>query len=399
MASAHRRAASRSACTHAGALLILSALSLFLGGCGNFFSCEGKASCPTTCTSTSTTTCPTNSTVDYAYIANASNGTSYTNGYDVSTGALTALTNSPFSLDFSPSALAITPSNTYLYAATDSTLNNGVGYLYGYSIGSGGAISILASGKPLVSENITSLAISPDGQWLFCLDTNGLTLEEYSINSSTGAVTFANTYGITGASTGLVTPSSIAIAPSGDFLVVALGTGGAETFSFVTSTGVATVSTLINPANASTGIYAVAVDANNYLYAAGTAGLQVFSTTTAGVPTLQKTYATGNGPRSIVINPDSTFVYVGNQTDSTITAYTIGTNAALAAVSGSPFSAPDTVSSLAIDSTGAYLVAAGYNATSGINLYAIGATGTLTSKATAATGTSTLIPTPIAMTH
>ncbi|MGA7156639.1 MAG: beta-propeller fold lactonase family protein [Acidobacteriaceae bacterium] len=393
MASAPRRKL-RSYATHACAFLLLSSLTALLAGCGNFFSCEGKASCPSTGTGTSTGS----STTDYAYIGNSSTGTTYVDGYTIGSGALTDTTSAPFSFTYTPASLVVTPANTFLYSATDSDLSTG--YLYGYSIGTGGALSILASGKPLVSENITALAVSPDGQWLFCLDANALTLEEYSINSSTGAVTFAATYGITGATAGIVTPSGIAIAPTGDYLAVALGTGGAETFSFDTTTGVAAAPTLISPANAATGIYAVAIDANNYLYAAGTAGLQVFSTTSAGVPTLPgSTYSTGSGPRSIAINPASTFVYIGNQTDSTITAYAIGTNAALTAVSGSPFTAPSTISSLGVDSTGAYLVASGYNAASGINLYAISSTGTLTSKATAATNTSTAIPTPIALTH
>ncbi|MGA8939590.1 MAG: beta-propeller fold lactonase family protein [Acidobacteriaceae bacterium] len=396
MLPAHRRAKLRSPATHACALLLLSSLALLLTGCGNFFTCEGKASCPTT---TCTTNCPA-TTTDYAYIANSSSGTTYVDGYDVGSGALTAATSAPFSFSYSPSALAITPANTFLYAATDSALTTGI--IYGYSIGTGGALSILSfnSTTALVNESVSSMAISPDGQWLFCLDTDGITLEEYSINATTGALKFAATYGITGATTGVITPASVAIAPTGDYVVVALGTGGAETFGFDTTTGVATVSTLIKPANSATGIYAVAVDANDYLYAAGTAGLQVFATTAAGVPTVPgNTYTTGTGPRSIAINPDSTFVYVGNQTDGTITAYTIGTNAALTAVSGSPFTGPTTVSSLGVDSTGAYLVSSGYNSTTGINLYAIGTTGVLTNKATAATGTSALIPTPIAMTH
>ncbi len=398
MASAPRRVAPRSRLAHASALILLSALTVLLSGCGNFFSCEGKASCPTT---TCTSNCPV-TTVDYAYVANSGTGNTYLNGYDVSSGALTALTSAPYSLSYSASAVVINAANTYLYAATDSTLNTtnpGVGYLYGYSIGTGGALSILSSGKPLLSENITSLAISPDGKWLFCLDTNGLTLEEYSIDSSTGALAFATTYGVTGATAGIVTPSEVAFAPTGDYLVVALGTGGAETFSFNTSTGIAAASKVISPANSATGIYAVAVDANNYLYAAGTAGLQTFSTTTTGVPTQISTYTTGSGPRSIVINPASSFVFVGNQTDGTITAYSIGTNAALTAVSGSPFTAPTTVGSLGVDSTGAYLVASGYDAKTGIQIFAIGTNGALTSKATAASGTSTLIPNAIAMSH
>ena len=399
----HRSAFYRSA-AHTCALILLSASTLLLTACGNFFSCEGKASCPCASGVTSTTTNPCgggggSSSVDYAYVANSATNTTTVDGYNLGSGTLATATSAPYSFGYSPSSLVVTPANTYLYAATDSALNSGSGYVYGYSIGTGGALSILSSGEPLVSESVSSLAVSPDGKWLFCLDTNSSTLEEYSIDTSTGALTFAQTYGVTGTTNGVITPAQITVAPSGDFVVLALGTGGAETFSLNETSGVATFQTLLSPSNASTGIYAAAVDANNYLYLAGTAGLSVYSTTTAGVPTLLKTYSTGSGAHSVVVNTDATYVYVGNQSDSTISAFSIGTNAALTAVSGSPFTAPTTVTALAFDSTMAYLIASGYEASTGIELYTIGTTGALTSAGTAASGTSTTIPGAIATTH
>jgi 6-phosphogluconolactonase len=366
-------------------------------GCGNFFTCEGKPACPTTGTG------GTGGTVDYAYVANSATSPNDINGYTLSGGTLTTATSAPFSLGYSPTTMAINPANTYLYVASDAllnTVNPNVGYIYGYSITTGGALSILSKGAPLVpSENVSSLAISPDGKWLFTLDTNGLTIEEYAINSTTGALTFEQTYGVTGAAGGQVTPSSIRVAPNGDYFVVALGTGGAETFTFNTTTGVSAPATLVSPANAATGIFAVAVDMNNNLYCAGSAGLQVFSATTVGVLTPVKTYLAGIGAHSIVINSPSTYVYVGNQSDSTISGYAIGTGAVLTVLTGSPYTAPTNLSALAIDSTSAYLIASGYSSSSGIQLFALGSNGALTSSATAASGTALLIPGAIAATH
>lgn len=392
---------------HLCALLLLTASTLLLSSCGNFFQCEGKADCPTTCVASSTVTCPAggtgtgtgSATVDYAYIANSSTSANDVNGYSLGTGALTAATNSPYSFGFSPTALVVTPANTFLYAASDSTLTNGSGFLYGYAIGTGGSLSILASGNPLASENINSLAVSPNGEWLFCLDNNGLTLEEYSINTSTGIIAFAQTYGITGATNATVTPTQVTIAPSGDFVVVALGTGGAETFSFDETTGIANPETLLTPATTAIGIYSAAVDANNYLYLGGTNGLSVYSTSNIGVPTLLNTYATGNGPRAVIVNTASTYVYVGNQTDGTISGFSIGTNGALTPIAGSPFTGPSTVDAMAFDSTMKYLIASGYNTSTGIQLFTIGSNGALTSAATAATGISPIIPGAIATTH
>lgn len=382
-----------------GFFLLLSTTTLLFSGCGSFFQCEGKASCPATGTGTGTV--PGTGTVNYAYVANSAKGPTYINGYTLDSGSLTATMGAPYLLGYSPSAMTVTPADTFLYVAGDSDLTGtGLGNIYGYSIGTGGALSVLANGSPLLNASVTSIDISPDGQWLFALDKDGLTFEEYSINTSTGILTLAALYNITGAPGQLVTPVSLKVAPSGDFIVVALGTAGAETFSFTTSTGaVGPTASTLSPANAATGINAVAIDGNDYLYFAGTAGLQVFSATTAGVPTLLKTYTTGKSPRSIVITSASTYVYVGNYTDSTISGYAIGTSGALTALTGSPYSAPTNVNALGLDSTSAYVMASGYNTTSGIQLFSIGSTGGLTSSGSAGSGTNTSIPGAIAVTH
>ena len=429
MASAHRSVAFQSPLTRASALLLLSGLTLLLTGCKGFFSCEGKTDCPcvagtttntnstptetvtttvtTTCTSatgtgtgtgtgTSTSTTTNSNSSDFIFVSNDAISSNNVDGYAISGSTLTPITGSPFNFSYPPSAMAVDPGNSLLFAATDSELTQG--FLYGYSITSG-ALGILDSGTPLVSESVTSLAISPDGSWLFALDTDGTTMEEYSINPSTGALTFINTYPVSGSANGIVTPTQVAVAPSGDFIVATLGTGGADTFTFDTVTGVATPSTLISPVTPASGIFGVAMDENNNIYLAGTAGLQVFSATAIGVPSLLNTYTTGNGAHAVAINPDFTYVYVGNLTDGTISAFSIGTDAALSAINGSPFPGPPAVSALSVDSTSGYLVAAGYSATNGVQLYTIGSGGVLTEAASEGTGTSPEIPVALALTQ
>ena len=395
--------------THALALSLLSAATLFLTACGSFFTCEGKASCPVTCTATITTNCTGgtgtggtgSTTVDYAYVANSVSSNNSIDGYNLGNGTLTTATSAPFSFGYVPSSMVVTPGNTFLYAATDATLDSGHGYIYGYSIGTGGALSILSSGNSLIpGEDISSLAVSPDGKYLFCLDTIGTLLGEYSINATTGALTFLDSYVVGPVASGLTaTPAQVTVAPSGDYLVVALGQGGAETFTLDETTGAATAQTLLTPTLSTNGIYAAAIDVNNNLYLATTNGLSVYSATTAGVPTLLNTYATGVGAHSVVVNTAATFVYVGAESTGNIYGYAIGTNAALTAISGSPFTGPTTVNALAFDSTMKYLIASGYDASSGIQLFTLGTTGALTSAGTAGTGTDVAIPGAIAATH
>ena len=394
-----RRLASRPNPSHLCALILLSAITFLLSGCGGFFVCEGKTSCPTNCVPSSTVTCPATGT-NFAYVANPSTSANNVNGYNLENGNLTtAATNAPFSFGYQPIAMAVTPANTFLYAVSNPGVSTG--YLYGYSVGTGGALNILSSGKPLVTESAVSLAVSPDGKWLFVLDANSLTLSEYSINTSTGAVTFATTGGITpGAGTTGYASINVAVAPTGDYLAVALGTGGLQTFAFDTTTGVLTPQTPLAPVNSQTGIYAVAIDANDYLYAAATNGLAVFSVTTGGVPTALKTYTAGTGPRSVTVNKASTYVYVGNKVDGTISGFSIAANAVLTAIPGSPFTGPPSIGAMAIDNTGGYLISSGYNTTTGIELSTIASTtGALTSSGTAGSGANAAVVSAIATTH
>jgi 6-phosphogluconolactonase (cycloisomerase 2 family) len=394
--------------TSACALALLSA-TFFLAGCGSFFTCEGKSDCPVTCT----TNCTASSSTDYAYVANSATSANDLNGYNLGAGTLTATTSSPYSLGYSPSSMVVSHADTFLYAATDSLLSTGE--IYAYSIGTGGNLTILGGGKPQIGENDAALAISPDGQWLFTLPTAALILNEYSANTSTGTLGgLQNSYDLSSAPSGTITPLSIAVAPSGQYFAAALATGGANVFPFDTTTGgepSGQSGVLIDPGSAQNGIYALAFDSNNYLYCVTTNGLQVFSVTSgATVTAVGSAYTLGNQPRSIAIASTTTtsgstttttpnYVYIGNEADGTISAYAIGTAGALTTVPGSPFTGPTSVNSLAVDSTGKYLIASGYNASTGIQLFTIGSNGALTSSGTAGTGTSTLIPGSIAATH
>jgi 6-phosphogluconolactonase len=391
MTSTNRRPSFAFNLSSARALLFLSAVTLstatlLLSGCGSFFSCEGKTQCP----STGTTGGGGTTGVNYLYVSDSITANTDINGYAPSSTAVTATPSSPYNLDFIPSAIAITPSNSFIYISSESS----TGSVYGYSIGTGGQPSILNTGTPILNDDVASMDISPDGQWLFALDALIQQVEIYSINTTNGALTFSSAVPLVGAPNGDLTPISVKVAPSGAFVVCSLGTGGANVFAFDTTTGVPNLAgvTGIIPATAATGIYAATWDANNFLYTAGTAGLQVFTVNATGGPTLVKTYATGTAPRSVLVNSTSTAIYVGNQTDGTITGYTIGANAALTAITGSPFAAPPTVSALATDSTGGYLIAAGYDGSKGIQLYTISTTGVLTPVASAGTGTGTTAP-------
>jgi 6-phosphogluconolactonase (cycloisomerase 2 family) len=375
---------------------LIAGLTLSLTGCTGFFVYPGSSSGSTT------------GTVDYAYVSNSANGSNYINGYSVSGGSLVATTGSPRSLGFSPTAMVVTTNNSFLYIAGAVTV--GAGEIYGYSIGTGGALTNLNGGVGLEAENSAALAVSPDGQWLFSLNSDGLTMEEYAINTSTGILTTEGNYPITGQAGGIVTPTAIKVAPSGAYIACSLGTAGVDIFAFATSTGVASSSAaVIPPVNTASGFYSLAIDSSNNLFLAGTSGLVDYTvvsnsngSVTATLASSSIGYSLGTGNNSISISKSGSYVYAGSQnggTGSTIYGYSIGTGAALTALSPATFNAPTDVAALGYDSTGDYLIALGYSATSGTQLFTIGTAGALTLSGSAASGTTLTIPAVVALTH
>jgi 6-phosphogluconolactonase (cycloisomerase 2 family) len=392
--------------------LTLATLTLGLTSCGAFFQCEGKSDCAASTTSTICTPAAATTVTGtiYGYAANSSCGTSYLNGYTLSGGALSDATSAPFNLDYVPQAMVVTPSNSYLYVATDSAVSSGD--IYGYTISTGGVLNILSSGgtSALASENSAALAVSADGKYLFSLNTLLGTIEQYTIGS-TGLLSSFATYTIQGSNSGgSIVPSALAFAPNGGFLVAALGTGGADIFVYNSSTGVlgsgsGSLPTYVINSNVGYGIYGVTVDANNYIYAAGTGGITVYAetltsnaTTTTLTTTQKATYSTGGVPYGIVVNSTNSYLYAANFNESNISAFSVA-NGVLTEISGSPFSGPTNVISIGITSGGGYLLADGYNGSTGIQLFSIGSGGILSPVSSTSSGTSTTYPAPVAMSH
>lgn len=374
--------------------------TFMLAGCNNFFVCQGKASCPSTGGSTGSTT-------DFAYVSNSPTGSTYVAAYDLTSGALTSISGSPFNLGIHPVALNITPGNQFLYAASLPGDNNPGIYLF--NIASDGALSA-ASNNPQISDDVSSMAISPNGGYLFAVSTTGTSMNEYQINSSTGALSLALQISIPISTCSLLgTPvsqtCSVTVSPSGQFVVVALGTAGDAIFPYSNSSGITSTSfTLIQSGSTQaspSGDFSVVLDNNNYAYIARTTALAVYAiNSSTGEPTQQSTAAYSNTavPRSVVLNSSQDYVFTANEGTSTISSYNIQSNGALTQATGSPFTGPTNVSAIGVDNSGKYMLAAGYNSTNGVQLFSI-SSGTLSLLTSAATGTSTAYPVVLAMSH
>jgi 6-phosphogluconolactonase len=131
-------------------------------------------------------------------------------GYTVgSGGALAASTGSPYQAGVKPSALAPDPTNRFIFV-TDFASNQ----LIGYGIQSGSILSYLINGPFRTGSQPTSVAIDPRGIYMYVSNALDSTVSAYVIDLKTG--TPSSTVNPTGSPTNSsdTQPVSIAIDPA-----------------------------------------------------------------------------------------------------------------------------------------------------------------------------------------
>jgi 6-phosphogluconolactonase len=380
-------------------LAAVGSISLLVGltGCP-FFQCEGKTDCGTNSTSTGTG--------DYVYVSNSTTGTEYINGYTVGNGTLTAITGSPFSLGYVPVAMQVSPDNLFLYVA-----GQGSAGLYVYPISSTGALSTPT--ELLSGIDIDAMTVSPDGNFLMLLsDTSvGEILNEYTRNTTTGTlgagVTQASlptgTACVALGSTNLTVNQlcSIQVAPTEDLVTVAAGTAGVAFYSYSSGIGIAAAPTSVILPPTGYGDFSAAFDGSENAYVASTLQLLVYDGLTSATPTQVSStaIASGTDARAVTLSTSYNYLFTANLGTNQISAYSVGSGG-LTAFGTPSVLGPTGVAALGVDRSGTYLLAAGYSATSGLEMFTIGS-GTLSSTPVASegTGASTSVPVVIAMTH
>jgi len=336
-------------------------------------------------------------TGNYVYVANATTNT--VAGFSVTTSTLTAVTNSPYALSFSPTTVAVNPADSILFVAGNSQI-------YAYAIGTGGALTVLNSGSAVGIADVVSMDISPDGQWLFALDGNGVTLDEFQINSTTGTLTGPTyvTYSVSGAT---VVPRAVKVAPNGGYVFLALGTAGDLVYTLDTTTGVLTSSQQLSPVSSTSSDNSLAVSpGSSFLYIArsGTGGgLAVYTIGNAGALSSisGSPFAAGTQPYSVVTNIAGTAAYVANRGDNTISGYVIAGTGGVTAAFASPYTSGSAVTALAAEKSGSYLLAAANGGSPDLTMYVYDTTnaGKLDLSTTTSTGTDPTGPVAIAATH
>ncbi len=381
-------------------------LATALTGCQNFFVCD-KASCTTSGGGS------TGAAGNIAYVANNVSSITEINGYTLAKPSLTAATGSPYSLGLTPTAMVMSHNNAFLYVASAGTTTQPTSQIFGFRVGTGGSLALINGITALASQSsVAAMDVSPDGNWLVVTTANGsasltaTTITAYPINTTTGFLNAATplSYGVSG--NAII--SSLKVAPSGEFISVALGLGGVATFPFNTSTGLISNGVITTYTPTTVGASDLAIDSNNLLYVAVTGGIYAYTVTvssssavTLNAVTTTPIATASGGPFSIALDGTS-YVYASasnNPPSSLIYAFS-NKAGVLTPLSTATIAAPASTSKLAVDSTGAYLLAAGYDSSAGLKLYSItSGTGLLTSLDTAATGTSLVVPTALALSH
>jgi len=365
------------------ARLLLAAAPL-LAGCKDFWVNPNDSSGSGSCT----TNCSTASSGNF-YILN--NGTTpQIVGETINSGAIAAVGSATTTLS-TPYAMAMGFSGKYLYLSTDS----GVWVYPVYSNGLGSPVQV-------DSNTATAYAIAVDGNWLVeAVQTSPSPAGQVNfyavpLDSSTGASCTTNctiqTAGFyTTNNNPTVQNGGMAVSHDGSYIFVALQTGGLIYFPFYPNTqagnnpfGTATSVPIIPVKTSNSSVLSVAVDPGSNLFyvgetyanTAGTSGAVLaygYSNpmpATAGLTAIAGSPfdSGGTAPNAILpvkasntTSPVYVYVASGNSTGKTgnIVSFSVtydGTSS-YALASGSTIAAGTQPYSLAVDSTGTYLLA------------------------------------------
>ena len=357
-------------------------------------------------------------TGDFLYVGNGNN--TFIAGFGISSsGALSVLPSSPYNNGVAAQSLAVTPSNTFLYAGT----TNGI---YVYAINSNGSITVQNTGASAAQDVIaTAMQVDSTGNYLLAVGISTALQAQaigiYQIDPTTGLLTALTgsplaLYTGTAATATVVTPTAMLITPNNSFVYVSLGSLGVQVLTLgsggALSTG--TAPTFLPPRSTSTSPSDYGLASNpgsTFLFVAEiNTGLRELSIGTNG--TLNEVsgspYAVGTGPTGVALDVTGSYVYVANKGSNNISAFTLtAASGKLTAIAGSPFSSGGLLPiALINDNSKKYLAVInsgsnGSNNNSDLQLFSFDATtdGKLDPIATATTGTDPTNPQTIAASY
>jgi len=189
----------------ASVIFAMVAALLAGNGCGRGFFPE------VTATASTATATPVSGA--FLYSTNFTDGTVSAFKRNTNTGALSFIAKQSAGPASGPEGIAVRPQNDFVYVANANTSDNNI---YEFSIQQTGATigNLTSVGGSIGSDAMPQLvAIDSTGSFVYVTNAGGQSVTEYTVNSSTGALTFLDRLsGFTGQPFGIVTHPSAALA-------------------------------------------------------------------------------------------------------------------------------------------------------------------------------------------
>jgi len=313
-------------------------------------------------------TTPVTYTPKFAYVAN--NGSNNVSAYaiDDDTGAIAAITGSPFIAGTGPQSVTTDPSGKFAYVANFNSNN-----ISAYTINASSGVLTPVSSSPFAAGTApNSMAVDPSGRFAYVANLGSANISAYTIDASTGALTLivGSPYP-TGAKT---EPISVAVDPTGQFVYVAnKATDGLDgsIFAYTIDAGTGALTPITGSPFTTLGSepFAVTVDpSGKFAYMAAGLGQTVWafdiSATTGALTEVGLPIAEGAIPVALTVDPLDRVVYVADVNTNNMTIYAfnattgalnLSTRSSIGAVAG-PFS-------IAVDASAKFV----YAATAGTN--------------------------------
>ncbi len=291
---------------------------------------------------------------------------------NATTGALTEVPGSPFpgAGDAYNDYFATDPTGRFLYIAVGpSGASSGPpGILLAYSVNlTTGALSPLTGSPYKFGQNAIALTLDPTGKFLYLTNNgSGPTTYTFSINSSTGVLTQIGQQGIQGAGEyGLAFAAGTApVTNTPTFAYVTnLTSKSISEFTISAATGALT-SVSGSPLADSNGPQVVTTTPNGKFVYTGNSNGSIseykVNATTGALTKVAGSPLKGLGdPVSIVADPTSSFLLVLDQTKGTLSSYTISSTGALTFLSSN--TTPASPVAVALDPTGVQALVTGDN--------------------------------------
>ena len=337
-----------------------------------------------TCRSTTTS-------LSYAYVANAGDGT--VSQYSIaSTGSLTAMTTQTVAAGTAPYSVTVvrSGSNAYKYAYVANSGSNNISQ---YTIGTDGALTAMASATVPAGTAPYSVTVDQSGQYVYVANSGSNTVSQYTIGAS-GVLTPMSPATVAAGTN----PYAVTVDPSGKYAYVAneggsnisqytIGTGGA-----LTPMSPATVAAGVNPYSitVTTGIsgqeYAYVANSNytNLVNNISSVSQYTVGTNGALIQMSPASVAAGTNPVSVIVDNSGLYAYVVNYGSNTVSQFTIGTGGVLTAMTPATVAAGTNPYAITIDPSNQFVYVVNYGGYN-VSQYTVGAGGVLAPIASATT--------------